>query len=198
MRGEEEGGHFERTDWWHGSNNATVREGANAVLRKRRSANSGPTARTAMTAPNRTRSVLHDLNVFVRAARTCMPASLIHTRVVSTGPSSSSMHSFLATTSPLRTSSIKTSAGIFSAARTASVQPSGCAAISSSARRRGLGERLCRVRFILSARPSRTPAWRPRAWLHSRGRDLRHSAEWLQTTSMPCPLAQLRSSRSAQ
>ena len=41
-----------------------------------------------MTAPNRTRSVLHDLNVFVRAARTCMPASLIHTRVVSTGPSS--------------------------------------------------------------------------------------------------------------
>jgi hypothetical protein len=51
----------------------------------------------------------------------------------------------------LWTSSINTSAVMFSAARTASVQPSGWAAISSSARRRGLGERLCRVLFILGA-----------------------------------------------
>jgi hypothetical protein len=42
----------------------------------------------------------------------------------------------------------KASAEMFSAARTASVQPSGWAAMSSSARRRMLGTRLCRVPLI--------------------------------------------------
>jgi hypothetical protein len=62
---------------------------------------------------------------YSRATNTRFPASVIHIRVTSTAPSSSSRYSFLAATRPLRTSSIKTSAEMFSDARTASVQPSG-------------------------------------------------------------------------
>ena len=60
------------------------------------------------------------VGAYPRAASTRFPASVIHTRVVSTAPSSSSRRSFLSITRPLCISSIKMSAGMFSAARRAS------------------------------------------------------------------------------
>jgi hypothetical protein len=61
----------------------------------------------------------------MRAASTSTPSAVIHSLVTSMIPSSSPTRSFLAIARPLCTSSIKTSAGILSAARMASVQPSG-------------------------------------------------------------------------
>jgi hypothetical protein len=57
--------------------------------------------------------LLHDLTT-LRAASTRMPVSVIRIRVVSIAPASPSKRSFLATTRPVLTRSIKTSAGMFS------------------------------------------------------------------------------------
>jgi hypothetical protein len=108
------------------------------------------------------RSSINRPHSYSRATNTRFPASVIHIRVTSTAPSSSSRYSFRAPTRPRR--------GV------RSIPQQGCSPTrgtlrcshlderqsSSSARRRGLGERLCRVLFLLRAKPSRTPASRLR------------------------------------